>query len=41
MIPPARLGVVVAATAVLGVLAAVLPARKAGRLDVLQAITHD
>jgi putative ABC transport system permease protein len=41
VIPPVRLGVVVAATAVLGVLAAVLPARKAARLDVLTAITHD
>jgi putative ABC transport system permease protein len=41
VIPPVRLGVVVIATAVLGVLAATLPARKAARLDVLRAITHD
>ncbi len=41
VVPPARLGVVVVATAVLGVLAATLPARKAAKLDVLRAITHD
>jgi putative ABC transport system permease protein len=41
VIPPARLGVVVIATAILGVLAATLPARKAAKLDVLKAITHD
>jgi putative ABC transport system permease protein len=41
VIPPGRLAVVVLATAVLGVLAATLPARKAAKLDVLRAITHD
>jgi putative ABC transport system permease protein len=41
VVPPVRLGVVVAATAVLGVLAATLPARNAARLEVLTAITHN
>jgi putative ABC transport system permease protein len=41
VIPPGRLGVVVLATAVLGVLAATLPAREVAKLDVLRAITHD
>jgi putative ABC transport system permease protein len=41
VIPPIKLGAVVAITAVLGVVAAVLPARRAARLDVLSAITTD
>ena len=38
VVPYAQLGVIVAAAALAGVLAALLPARKAARLDVLEAI---
>lgn len=40
-IPVGQLAIVVAVAAVLGVLAAVLPARRAARLNVLQAITTE
>jgi putative ABC transport system permease protein len=40
-IPPGQLVVVVIAAAVAGVLAAVFPARRASRLDILEAIQHD
>jgi putative ABC transport system permease protein len=40
-VPAGQLGVVVALGAIVGVVAAVRPARRAGRLDVLQAIATD
>jgi putative ABC transport system permease protein len=39
-IPVAQIAIVVAVAALAGVVAAWLPARRAGRLDVLQAIAH-
>ena len=40
-VPAGQLGVVVALGAIVGVVAAVRPARRAARLDVLQAIATD
>ncbi|MEO3829011.1 ABC transporter permease [Actinomadura sp. B10D3] len=40
-IPGARLAVCVAAAALIGVLAAVWPARRAARMDVLQAVSTE
>jgi putative ABC transport system permease protein len=40
-VPVQQLGLIVVVAAVAAVLAAALPARRAARLDVLQAITHD
>jgi putative ABC transport system permease protein len=40
-VPVQQLGLIVVAAAVAAVAAAALPARRAARLDVLQAITHD
>ena len=39
--PVGQLGVIVAVAAVCGVVAALLPARRAARLDVLEAIATD
>jgi putative ABC transport system permease protein len=41
VVPAVQLGAVVLGAAAVGVLAAVLPARRAARLDVLQAIATD
>ena len=40
-VPVQQLGLIVIVAAVAAVAAAALPARRAARLDVLQAITHD
>jgi putative ABC transport system permease protein len=40
-LPYARLGLFVVATIVVGTLAAVLPARRAARLNVLQALQYE
>jgi putative ABC transport system permease protein len=41
VVPPVQVAVLVAATTILGVVAAILPARKAARLDVLQALASN